>query len=356
MANITIKNIYYMLSYAFQTLQETGLDNVASEDFDNIHDLFAAILVRGVGAQVKRGLYRNYIPKQESLAGLRGQINVAETVKQLTQPQGRLVCTFDEYSPDSPHNQALKSVMLLLLMHGNVKQENRKAIRKLLLYFADVTEIEPASIRWDALKYHRNNASYRMLLGICRLTVKGLLLTTESGTYRLAAWLQGEEMHRLYEKFVLSYYLRHHPDLFPKAALIDWDISKDGRSPYLPVMKSDITLKNGDKRLIIDTKYYERGTMQHNSLYDSRTFISANLYQIYTYVKNSDKGATGNVAGILLYAKTDEAVTPDEDMVIGGNRISLKTLDLNQEWATVTEQLENLCVWLQAPQPRQRGY
>ncbi|NLB48908.1 MAG: 5-methylcytosine-specific restriction endonuclease system specificity protein McrC, partial [Erysipelotrichia bacterium] len=86
--------------------------------------------------------------------------------------------------------------------------------------------------------------------------------------------------------------------------------------------------------------------MQHNPLYDSRTFISGNLYQIYTYVKNSDKEATGSVAGVLLYARTDETTTPDEDLMIGGNRISLKTLDLNRDWEVITEQLENLCEWL----------
>jgi len=105
------------------------------------------------------------------------------------------------------------------------------------------------------------------------------------------------------------------------------------------------TLQSGDRRLIIDTKYYSR-TMQFNALYDSRTYISSNIYQVYTYVKNSDKGSTGNVAGVLLYAKTDETVTPDEDMIIGGNRISLKTLDLNRDWHVITTQLEELCRWL----------
>jgi len=218
--NHPIRNIYYMLSYAFQTLRETGYSSVAAEDFNNIQDLFAAILVRGVGMQVKRGLHRDYIQQEEALAGVRGQILVSESIKQQTQPQGRLVCSYDEFAPDSPHNQALKSVMLLLLRHGNVKPENKKALRKLLLYFSEVTEIAPDGIRWDAMKYHRNNASYRMLLGICRLTVKGLLLTTETGTLRLASWLQDEEMYRLYEKFVLSYYLRHHPEFSPRAAFI----------------------------------------------------------------------------------------------------------------------------------------
>lgn len=82
MTDIRIKNIYYMLSYAFQALRETGYQNFASEDFENIHNLFATILVRGVGVQVKRGLHRDYIQHEEALAGVRGQIRVSETVKQ----------------------------------------------------------------------------------------------------------------------------------------------------------------------------------------------------------------------------------------------------------------------------------
>lgn len=342
-----IKNIYYMLSYAFQTLRETGFKNVGTESFENIHDLFAAILIRGVGAQVKRGLYREYVPYQEALAGLRGQIQIAQTIKQQTLPQGKLVCSYDEFTPDTPHNQALKSVMFLLLRQGNVKPENKKALRKLLLYFGDVTEIAPTSIRWDAFKYHKNNASYRMLLGICHLIVKGLLVTEESGGYRLTDWFKDEVMFRLYERFVRAYYQRHHPHFRPKAASIDWDIASNDNRAFLPSMKSDITLEYGDKRLIIDTKYYGK-TMQVNTQYNSQKFISGNLYQIYTYVKNSDKNGTGNVAGVLLYAKTDESITPNEDFCIGGNQISLKTLDLNQNWEAITEQLEQLCVWLMA--------
>ncbi len=343
--NHPIRNIYYMLSYAFQALKENGYRDVATEDFDNIHDLFAAILIRGVGAQVKRGLHRDYLQREETLAGVRGQILISETIKQQTKPQGRLVCSFDEFVPDSPHNQALKSTMLMFLRHGNVKHENKKSLRKLLLYFSEVSEVPPVLVRWDALKYHRNNASYRMLLGICRLAVKGLLLTTGTGANRLASWLQDEEMHRLYERFVLNYYKTEHTELTVSAPYIDWDIDGNERSMYLPIMKTDTILQSGNKRLIIDTKYYGH-TMQHNALYDSRTFISGNLYQIYAYVKNSDVGATGNVAGALLYAMTDEPTTPNEDMTIGGSRISLKTLNLGKDWNSITAQLDGLCSWL----------
>lgn len=346
MANIPIKNIYYMLSYAYQTLHETGNEYLASEEFDHIHDLFAAILVHGITAQVKRGLYREYVEQVEILSGLRGRIIISETIKKQTQRQGRLVCSFDEFSVDSPHNQALKSVLLLLLRHGDVKPKNRQSIRKLLPYLSDVKEIEPRNIRWDALRYHRHNASYRMLIGICRLTVKGMLISPESGSFKLTTWLQDEAMSRLFEKFVLEYYRKHRPYYDPREAQIKWDLADSMVSNFLPVMKSDITMKNGIKHLIIDTKFYEKGTMQYNSRYDKKSYHSHNLYQMYAYVKNSDKTLTGNVAGIILYAKTDEEITPDEDLFIGGNKISVMTLDLNQTWSGIKTQLDSLCNWL----------
>ena len=47
---IFIKNIYYMLSYAFTPLTQGGYENVEKEEFDNIHNLFAAILAKGIGS------------------------------------------------------------------------------------------------------------------------------------------------------------------------------------------------------------------------------------------------------------------------------------------------------------------
>ena len=48
--SIFIKNVYYMLSYAFQDLRPDREDDVAGEDFERIHDLFASILAKGIAA------------------------------------------------------------------------------------------------------------------------------------------------------------------------------------------------------------------------------------------------------------------------------------------------------------------
>ena len=57
---IFIRNIYYMLSYAFQELRRNNYADIAGEDFNNVHDLFAEILVHSVSFQLKQGLHKEY--------------------------------------------------------------------------------------------------------------------------------------------------------------------------------------------------------------------------------------------------------------------------------------------------------
>ena len=42
---IPVQNVYYMLTYVFQCLNEDGFKNVAVEHFDNVVELCPAILV-----------------------------------------------------------------------------------------------------------------------------------------------------------------------------------------------------------------------------------------------------------------------------------------------------------------------
>ena len=255
----------------------------------------------------------------------------------------KMVCHYDLFSEDTQLNQILKATMTLLLRHGNVSPKNKKLVRKLLLYFQNVTAVDPLHISWNTVSYPRNSPSYKMLINICQLIIKGLLLSTENGQYKLLLFLDDQQMYRLYEKFVLEYYKKEYPELNAKASYIDWDIGGDGNKMFLPAMKSDITLSFGVKTLIIDTKYYQR-TMQTHTLFDSTTLISGNLYQIFTYVKNKDKSNSGNVSGMLLYAKTVEDITPDNEYIMGGNHISVKTLNLNSEWENIKSQLDSIAV------------
>ena len=338
MANILINNIYYMLTYAFQVLHQSNYDELSTEPFENIQDLFAAILAKGIAQQLKQGLHREYITQVEDLPVMRGKLEFSGTIKNQIQKKRMLTCEHDELSENNVFNQIIKTTVMLLLKAENVREESRMTLKKEMLYFASVDVIDPYLIQWNLLRFNRNNQSYRMLLSICQFVLEGLLLTTEAGAIKLAHFLDEQRMCRLYEKFILEFYRKEVPEIHASAAKIAWQL-EDEMNSLLPTMQSDIMLTNDDKTLIIDAKYYSR-TMQEQ--YGKKSLHSSNVYQIFTYVMNQDVGNTGKVAGMLLYAKTDEEITPDAEQIIMGHKISAKTLDLNCEFTEIARQLKEI--------------
>lgn len=336
---IPIKNIYYMLSYAFQMLNEQGYKNLATEDFDNAGDLCAAILIRGISYQLKRGLGREYISETDTISAIRGKIEITESIKNQSMIRSQMVCTYDEFSVNSPLNQIIKSTVMLLLK-ADISKARKKELRKLMVYFDDVSVVDVRSINWS-INYNRNNQTYRLLITVCYLVVKGLLQSKSDGSVKMMDFLDEQRMCRLYEKFILEYYKKHYPQIKTAASQIDWALD-DGIGTMLPTMQSDIMLsyQKGeiDKTLIIDAKYYAHTTQVQ---YDVHTLHSNNLYQIFTYVKNkATKG--GEVSGMLLYAKTDEEIYPNNEYQMSGNKITVRTLDLNCEFENIAAKLDGI--------------
>ena len=332
-----------MLSYAFTTLNQSNYEDVKKEEFENIHNLFAAILAKGIGQQLKQGLYREYLNKKEDMSVMRGKIDVQGTIKNRMARKHVLNCEYDELSENNLLNQILKTTVLLLLHNKEVNTEHKNVLKKEMLFFSNVDIIDISSIKWSAIRFQRNNQTYRMLITICQLIAEGMLITTEQGEYKIASFVDEQRMCRLYEKFILEYYNKTFPELSVKASQIPWALD-DGLGTMLPVMQSDITLSKDKNILIIDAKYYSHTTQKQ---FDKHTIHSNNLYQIFTYVKNKDmeyKNDKHTVSGMLLYAKTDEEIQPDNVYQMSGNKISVKTLDLNCDFTVMTDSLDSIVI------------
>jgi 5-methylcytosine-specific restriction enzyme subunit McrC len=328
-----------MLAYAFQVLNENGYKNIETEQFDNVGELCAAILSKGVSLQLKRGLGKEYVPETEALSSLRGKIDIAESIKTQSMLRKQLVCTYDDFTVNSYMNRIIKSTMELLI-RSDITKARKKELRKLLVFFGEVEPLNVYDINWQ-LQYNRNNQSYRMLISVCYLVVKGLLQSNTSGGTKLMDFLDEQRMCRLYERFILEYYRKEHPEIRASASQIPWQLDDDF-SFMLPVMQTDIMLSKGNATLIIDAKYYGHTTQEQ---YGVHTLHSGNLYQIFTYVKNKDAEygeQPHNVSGMLLYAKTDESVQPNNVYHMGGNKISVRTLNLNCSFNEIASQLDGI--------------
>lgn len=335
---IRIQNIYYMLAYAFRVLHEQGYKDVATEDFENTAELLSAILCRGVSVQIKRGLCRQYITNEEPLGSPRGKIEIEESIKTQAIRKKQLVCSYDEFSVDAYTNRIIKTTMMLLL-RANIAKARKKELRKLLIYFDGVSVLDIHTINWD-IQYDRNNQTYRMIIEICYLVFKGLLQTTADGSTRIMDYADEQTMAKLYEKFILGYFQREHPEIKAYSPQITWQVT-DGYRTLLPTMQSDIVISNRKtkKTLIIDAKYYSHN-MQMKAPYMTQTLHSGNLYQIFTYVKNWSAAPDETISGMLLYARTDDGIQPDNDYQMSGNQISVKTLDMDSDFTEIAAQLD----------------
>lgn len=335
--HIPIGNIYYMLCYAFKDLQEHGTVSVNPEEFENIQQLMSEIIIRGVSYQLKKGLLHNYEAYRENLSVIRGKIDISETLNNGVSWRKKLVCDYDEYTEDTMMNRILKSVMLLLI-RSDIKDRQKTELRRLVRYLSNISQTDLLSVRWESLAYSKNHGEYRLLMSVCRIICENMLHSTEAGDLKLTDFSE-KNLNKLYEKFILNYYVKHFPNLNPVSAEIKWAIQ--GETILLPKMQSDIMLTGDGERLIIDAKFYSHTTQTN---YEKNSFHSHNLYQIFTYVKNEAAHFNGKVSGMLLYARTDDDMIPNDGVKFeaNGNSIAVKSLDLSGNFKSIVEQLNEI--------------
>ena len=164
-----------MLSYAFYSLNDDKYNKIQTEEFENTSDLFAEILAIGVAKQIKQGLVKDYIDVMETTSSIRGKIEITESINSQSFLKKQLTCTYDEFSVNCYLNQILKSTMNLLLK-SDIPTSRKKKLKNILRYFSEVDWIDLKDVNWK-IRFDRNNQTYRMLIGVCYLTVKGLLQT-----------------------------------------------------------------------------------------------------------------------------------------------------------------------------------
>ncbi len=320
-------------------LNESEYKRIETESFENTAELLSEILILGVQKQIKQGLVNDYIDVTETTPSIRGKINITESINSQTFIKKQLNCTYDEFLSNVYLNQILKSTMNLLVK-SDISKSRRKRLKNLLMYFREVDLIDVKSINWK-MRFDRNNQTYKMLVNICYLAINGLIHSEASGDVKVMEFLDDQLMSTLYEKFLLNYFRKEHPNVLAHAPQIDWQID-EGVDFLLPKMKTDVTLEYGNRILIIDAKFYSQNTAEN---YGNKIHHTSNLYQIFTYVKNKALEMEGNdveVSGMLLYAMTNENIQPDSDYMMSGNMISVKTLDLNQEFNVIKDHLDGI--------------
>ncbi|SFS82854.1 restriction endonuclease [Paenibacillus sp. 453mf] len=327
--NIPIRNIYYMLSYAYQTLNLSEYKHIGTEKFENVRDLYAEILSIGIPVLIRGGLIKDYVSVEESSTVIKGKIDINSSIKKNALVDKKLMVIYDEFSEDILLNQIIKASLVFLSHSAKIKLKNRKLFYGFLPYFAEVSDIEMNLHLWKNVQYNRQNIRYQFIVDVCRFLFEELLFDGNLTDQFMKQVQDEQRLSILYEKFIFSFYKRE-TDYLVARPQIQWKVD-DGFTEALPIMQTDIVLRKGNRTLIVDTKFYSENMVARFEGGASKQ-KSSNLYQIFTYVNNWNKRSTEIVGGMLLYARTTALNQPNHTYNIDGNEIIVLSLDLNQDF------------------------
>ncbi|MDM5224999.1 5-methylcytosine-specific restriction endonuclease system specificity protein McrC [Cytobacillus sp. NJ13] len=336
-SKIPIKNLYYMLCYAWDHLAEKDMADVAREDERDIQHLLTRILLVKLRSLIKRGFYREYKSYQEETGTLKGRILFQESINTFSFKRGKMHCEFEEMTHDIVHNQVIKSTLFSLLQNQQLDNQLKEEIQQLYPYFAEVAIIKLNLRIFQEIKLHRSNQHYRFVLDICRFLYESLLLTEDNGESQFADFERDPKaMARLFEEFVRNFYKKEMPEFKVFRENIYWDAEGEETS-YLPLMQTDISLESSERKIIMDTKYYQN-TLTKN--FGSQKLISGNLYQMFAYLSNHRKAEGKEIMGMLLYPKTGKELMLAYR--IKEFSVKINTVNLNRDWLSIHTRLKGI--------------
>lgn len=339
---IPIENIYYLLCYAWKKLDERDRVAVSAENFKEMLDLLAKVLINATRILLKRGIDRNYINVTSEFAGIKDKLELDATLKTNLLQKQRTICSFDEFSANILTNRILFTTLQRLLRTNGLDITLRSEIKNLLWRFSDIEQIELSNKIFSQIRLNRNNKFYEFILNVCHLIYENSLLDEKTGKWQFKDFTRDErKMNRLFEDFLRNFYAIEQNEYKVGRENIYWQFSavENHHLQFLPLMQTDITLENEKSKIVIDAKFY-RETLKTN--YGSEKVNSSNLYQIFSYLINQREidEKSRKTTGILLYPSIEQDY--DLHFQFQEHPIFIKTVNLNDNWRNIENRLKQI--------------
>ena len=347
--HIPVRNIWLLLLYASQLYRELpAARRVALEDApDDIRELVAEILANAVERRLRRNLTVGYRRRTAALNRVRGRIELLRTERGQLLQRGQVACTFDELTVDTPRNRCIKAALFLLagVVRPAELARRCRALARRLGQSGVQDEPDARRVSGQILRSGAGwmDADERRMLAAARLAFDLAIPTETAGSALFAVPHRDASLGwRLYETAVAGFYrvtLSHLGWQVRAQSGIGWlmENATPGLEQMMPRMIRDVVLERRDRRIVIDTKFTSPVTAgQHGS----ETFKSANIYQIYAYLRSQERDVdllSRNATGVLLYPSL--GVDYDESARIQGHRIRFATVDLAADSLTIRRQL-----------------
>ncbi|MFQ6883306.1 McrC family protein [Clostridium sp.] len=274
---------------------------------NSLLDILAKVFSKKLLNELQKGLYREYVSKEEALSMIKGKILISKSIKENTINKNKMNCKYDEFTEDNLFNAILKRAINVILF--SIKNDDaKKELNIINNIFNDVSDIYvPNNI---ILNYKLNRMNNRFLE--CFTLAKLILLNSsmdkslgkENGFSILF------EMNYLYEEYVgvllkevfndTNININININTQEKSRYLLWNTLKERNEIAL---KPDIVIyKDNKPKIIIDTKW-KSATIDGKEVY-----TQGDIYQMYAYITTYEECQQC----ILLYPKINENIKHSE--------------------------------------------
>jgi 5-methylcytosine-specific restriction enzyme subunit McrC len=335
---VPIRNIYYLLCYAWDRLDALDTTEAGALSGDRVENLLAKVLHDGVTHLMRRGLDRGYLEVEQEGRQLRGKVLLVETAQRLLLQQGRVACRTDELSHDVRHNRVIKAAMRELATLPGIDRELGHGLRDLCRRMRDVGDVELDALAFRRVQLSQNLVRYAFLVEVARL-VAGCLLPERAGSGKVfrSFTANAQQLGALFEMFVRNFLLREQRQFSISRPKVPWVVAQSTSSDlrWLPEMQTDIVLSRPGQCVVLETKCYAEA-LQERHLGTSK-LISGHLYQLLAYLSHFKTDSGVPASGMLLYA----GVGPGEPLQyeLGGRLVMVRNLNLDQPWEHIHRDL-----------------
>ncbi|MFC1567644.1 hypothetical protein ACFL3K_00375, partial [Pseudomonadota bacterium] len=161
---IPVQNIYYLLCYAWNCLEEGETIDISGIDSTNHVDLFASVLLSGLNHLLRRGLDQGYATLEEELTSIRGRVAIATSARRMLMQHGKAFCIYDTLTVNTQENQIIKSTLQHLSRTHGLNSGLRKQIVQVCRDLPEISTIPLSRHAFRKVQLHSNSRYYRFLL------------------------------------------------------------------------------------------------------------------------------------------------------------------------------------------------
>ena len=302
--------------------------SVASES--DLFELFVSIFANKIMAAYSKQTNREYVEVTENSQFIRGKIDFSQNIIKNPLRKDRHIVCYHSFEQDNLINNVIKTVALKLLLFTR-SSENKKLLKKAMIYLDDANNIVLTKALIDSAKFNRLNETFKPVYDMAKMFFLNLTPESYCGKDTVCSFLI--PVNRLFEYYLykildrLTGYEAKYQNEKTFGRLVN------GKSLFQ--IRPDILLYKQKLEYIIDAKY--KNPKFENGYYAG--ISQGDVYQVFSYAHSY-----GCKQVALIYPRFDDLKTAPQtiELVDSVENVKLTIVSLDLKTATVEENCEYL--------------